>query len=92
MQYIKHTSLTVAVQAAVGVVSQNWLVGGLFMAGYFLGREIAQAEYRWIETYGLGLRANMPWWGRFDSRVWKFTDMLDWILPCLAATCIAVLA
>lgn len=92
MQYIQHTSLTVAVQAAVGVASQNWLVGGLFMAGYFIGREIAQAEYRWIETYGFGRRANLPWWGRFDSRVWKFTDMLDWILPCLVATCIALLA
>lgn len=92
MDYIKHTSLTVATQASVGVASGDWLSGGLIAAGYFIGREIAQAEYRWIETYGFGLRANMPWWGRFDSRVWKYTDMLDWILPCLAATCIAVLA
>ena len=25
-------------------------------------RELAQAEYRWIEQFGAGVRANMPWW------------------------------
>lgn len=37
---------------------------------YLLGREIAQAEYRWIQHYGFGKRYNMPWWGPFDPRVW----------------------
>lgn len=41
----------------------------------FLGREHAQAEYRWIETYGHGQRANLPWWGGFDGRVW---DVHSW--------------
>ena len=92
MKYLQHTGMTAVAQAAVGVASGDWLLGGMLASGYFIGRELAQAEYRWIEDYGLGLRANMPWWGRFDHRVWKFTDMMDWILPCLATASIALLA
>lgn len=52
----------------------------------FLGREHAQAEYRWIETFGRGHRANLPWWGSLDRRIW---DTHSWwwnlLLPWLIA-------
>lgn len=61
--------------------------------GLFAGREHAQAEYRWIEHYGSGLRTNMPWWGGFDPKVW---DVHSWwwnlLLPCLAAVALVSLA
>ena len=46
---------------------------------------------RWIELYGSGLRANMPWWGGLDPRVWQRLDpWLDWILPTLLACAVAL--
>jgi len=45
----------------------KWAFGAVL---YFIGREIAQAEYRWIEWYGHGQRKNLPLFGAFDRRVW----------------------
>lgn len=41
-----------------------------------------QAEYARLS----GLRANMPWWGGFDPRVWSRDAALDLILPIAATT------
>lgn len=57
-------------------------------AAFYIGREHAQAEYRWIDAYGNGHRDNMPWWGGFDPRVWDRKSLLDWLLP----VCMALLA
>lgn len=51
----------------------------LLAPAFFAGREHAQAEYRWIEKFGQGKRANMPEWGGFDPRVWD-THSLWWNL------------
>lgn len=53
-------------------------------------RMLTQAEYRWIELYGHGLRANMPWWAPFDLRVWPRLDQwIDWIGPVVATCAVA---
>ena len=48
----------------------GWLCDIPALAGlcacFYLGREHAQAEYRWIAAYGNGHRDNMPWWGGFE--------------------------
>lgn len=65
----------------------GWLFGypSIFagsMAMFFLGRELAQAEYRWIKWFGFGKRANMPWWAVFDYRVWDIHSLFfNTILP-----------
>lgn len=63
----------------------NWQLAVLGVA-YFIGREIAQAEYRWIELYGKGLRANMSWYAPLDLRLW---DAHSWFwnlaLPLIIA-------
>lgn len=64
-------SIAVIVAGLIG-----WLFGypSIFagsMAMFFLGRELAQAEYKWIGWFGFGKRANMPWWAVFDHRVWN---------------------
>lgn len=87
MNYVEHALLALAVQALVGRLTGNWWAGAALASAYFIGREAAQAEYRWIEHFGHGLRANMPWWGPFDLRVWTQPDQwIDWIGP-LVATC-----
>ncbi|WP_236554856.1 hypothetical protein [Novosphingobium sp. 9U] len=79
--------MALAVQAIVGLLTGRWWTGAALASGYFIGREVAQAEYRWIELYGAGLRANMPRWAVFDVRVWpKLDQTIDWVGPVLA-TC-----
>lgn len=56
---------------------------GALAVAFFIGREITQAEYRWIERYGQGQRANMPWWGGFSPRAWTYKSVLDAVLPLI---------
>lgn len=62
--------------------------GVLFVGGYYLGREMAQAEYRVIEQY-YGIRSKMPWYGAFERRAWDKKSMLDWIIPAVVTISIA---
>jgi hypothetical protein len=62
--------ITVFVSYMVGLYFNHpnkFAIAAIF---FFIGREIAQAEYRWIERYGKGLRESMPWYGSIDPRVW----------------------
>lgn len=67
----------------------GWWLGACLAIGYYLGREMAQAEYRNIEANYDGKRANMPWWGGFQPRAWTKKGMLDWILPTAAVIAVA---
>lgn len=90
---IQHILLAVAIQLAVLALLRSWMAGALTASAWSISREITQAEYRWIEQFGSGLRANMPWWGGFDLSVWQKLDpWLDWLLPCLTVMAIAFIA
>jgi hypothetical protein len=67
---LEHTIEAVAIQIVAAFVTGDWWTGAFSAIMFFSGREHAQAEYRWIEKYGSHHRANMPWWGGFDLRVW----------------------
>lgn len=79
-----HAAITLAAQAVVGLLTGDWLAGGVLACFWWFGREHAQAEYRWISAVGTGKRAAMPWWGGFDPRAWNFPSVLDWLLPMVA--------
>lgn len=83
-----HALIAVAAQALVGLLTGNWWLGGLMACVWWIAREHTQAEYRWIDRFGGGLRANMPQWGGFDLRVWSAASVLDWLVPALACTAI----
>lgn len=53
---------------------------GFLPVGFFLGREIAQAEYRYIQAHG-GKRYNCPWYCGLIPSAWTIKGLLDWILP-----------
>ncbi len=90
---IEHIVLAVLVQLAVVLLSRSWIAGAAAACAWSISREITQAEYRWIEQYGAGLRANMPWWGGLDYRGWQYPDpWIDWLLPSLVALGIAAAA
>lgn len=90
---IGHILLAILLQLATWRLWRSWGAGAAVAAAWAISREITQAEYRWIEHFGHGLRANMPWWGRFDVRVWDYPDpWLDWIAPCAVTIAIAIVA
>lgn len=89
---IEHALYAATFQAVIGMLTGNWWAGGALASSYFLGREVAQAEYRWIEMFGEGLRAHMPWQAVFDRRVWHNADQIaDWLGPILSTLTIALL-
>lgn len=67
----------------------DWWFGALFASGYYLGREMAQAECRVIQKFYDGKRAKMPWYGAFEPRGWDRKSMLDWTLPTTVTIAIA---
>jgi hypothetical protein len=88
--WFEHALCTAAIQLLVGWLSGNWWAGGALASAYFTGREVAQAEYRWIEQFGSGLRADMPWHAVFDPRVWQTADQIaDWLGPVIVSLAIA---
>lgn len=92
MELFEHALWALAIQIVIGLATRNWWAGAALASGYFIGRELTQAEYRWIEHFGEGLRANMPWWGAFDPRVWTKADQLaDWIGPVAANLSLAII-
>jgi hypothetical protein len=88
----EHALVALILQALFGFTTGRWWAGAGAVSGYFVGREVAQAEYRWIEQFGEGLRANMPWHAVFDGRVWQTVDQTaDWLGPLIATVMVASL-
>jgi hypothetical protein len=87
-----HILIALAVQISFGLLTSDYVTGAVPICGFYVGREIAQAEYRWIEHYGNGLRANMPWYGPFDPRVWhKLDAWIDWLGPLICCALVAII-
>ena len=88
---LAHILLALLIQFPVARLTRNWYSGAAAASAWAISRELTQAEYRWIEAFGQGLRANMPWWGALDPRVWQRADpWLDWIVPVATAFLVAV--
>ena len=81
---LQHAAIAVVCQVFTGLILNDWLLGAAFGVALFLGREHAQAEYRWIAKYGQGKRENMPWWGGFAPRAWNTASLLDCVTPVVA--------
>ena len=89
---IGHIALAVLIQLIVVALWRSWGAGAFAASAWAIAREVTQAEYRWIERFGGGRRANMPWWGGFDPQVWHGDALLDWVAPLVAVTALALLA
>lgn len=86
---LQHVVIALAF-AGIGWLFKNTVAGAAFGSSLFIGREHAQAEYRWIEHLGGHIRANMPWWGGFDPRAWDWPSMFDWLIPAVACAVFAL--
>jgi len=47
---------------------------------FYIGREVAQAEERWLKANNLK-RSLAPWWCGFKPEAWNAKGILDWLLP-----------
>ena len=91
MDIFGHVALALTILVVVRQLFRTWIGGAAAASAWAISREITQAEYRWIEQYGVGLRANMPWWGGLDPQVWQKLDpWLDWIVPTVLVFAIAL--
>lgn len=87
---LEHIGIALLIQLPLARLLGSWTAGAAAACAWSIAREITQAEYRWIERYGECLRANMPWWGGLDPRVWGYVDpWLDWIVPCAMVLALA---
>lgn len=90
---IQHVALALAIELAVYLPFRSWGGAAAAACAWAISREVTQGEYRWIEQFGGGLRANMPWWGGLDPAVWgKLDPWLDWIAPCAVVIIVATVA
>ncbi|WP_019933844.1 hypothetical protein [Oceanimonas smirnovii] len=79
-----HSIITLAALLAAFLFSWQWEVA-LAMAAFWLGREHAQAEYRWLAAHNAN-RARMPWYAGFLPASWSRDSLIrDLLLPTAAA-------
>lgn len=63
----------------------------LWPAAFYMGRELAQAEYRYIEAHGKK-RANCPWYCGIFLSAWTWKSFFDFVLPWVVGIVGAVLS
>ncbi len=90
---LRHTLIALAIQAATASWSGDWLAGAAAGAWFYVGREVAQAEYRGIQAFYDRKRANAPWHVGLQPRCWTFKSFWwDMTLPALVVGAVAILA
>lgn len=72
----EHAIYAVLMQAAVGLITGNWLAGAMLGTGFFLGREHAQAQ----------AKLKLEDFEALDIRKWSLDAKLDLLFPVVAVT------
>jgi hypothetical protein len=91
LKIVEHSAFALLFMTIIGLLTGNWLAGAMLGIGFFLGREHAQAEYRVIQKFYDGKRANMPWYGGFEPRGWDLKSILDFGLPIIVTTIVLII-
>ena len=91
MKILEHSAYALLFMAIIGLLTGNWFAGACFGVAFFVGREHAQAEYRVIQKFYEGKRANMPWRGGFEPRGWDVKSILDFVLPIIVTAIVLVI-
>lgn len=90
---ISHVIIVAVIQLIVGYLTGNYWFGAIFGTAYYLGREVAQAEDRWVkEVSHLYEKALWQKARALDPRAWNTKSVLDWVLPMVVTVAIAVVA
>jgi len=91
-KYIEHSLYAIAIQLAfILLPSTNAFIGFIAASFLFLGREMAQAENRYIKMYTNGRRqGTMRWWKVLTPEVWNVDSLIwDLMVPVIITAAIA---
>ncbi|EHL7589010.1 hypothetical protein DU292_08230 [Escherichia coli] len=78
---IGHALAAAVIQVVVGMLTGDYLTGGLIGCTFFFAREHTQAEYRYIAEFCGGKRERMPWYGGFLPKAWNIASVFDFAAP-----------
>lgn len=92
MQALEHLLISLCIQVSIGLITGNWWAGAAVCAALWIGREQAQAEYKWIAKFGKSKRENLRWWNALEPRVWD-THSFFWnlMLPITGVVLVALI-
>jgi hypothetical protein len=82
-----HALYAMGFQFFLGIATGNFWLGMAFGSAFFLGREVAQREYKL--TKGASVKELKPWAG-FDILNWGWDAKLDLLFPVLGTTLVAI--
>jgi hypothetical protein len=89
---ISHILICLAFQGIGYVLTKNPFIGAIAGIFFFAGREIAQAEYRAIETSVSKLRKDLPMFGGLAPKHWTLKSFLaDLTIPSIIVLVVAFL-
>jgi hypothetical protein len=89
---LSHLFTSLALQGLFFVVHGDLWLGAVAALFFYLGREIAQAEYRGIEGSPTKLRKDFPLLGGFYPKYWTRKAFLaDLVIPSSLTILIAII-
>ena len=77
---ISHVLITITVMIAAYLLGYSAVIAGAMATAYYLGREMAQAEYRYMSIKRIN-RAMAPCCMVLKREAWTVKGLLDWALP-----------
>lgn len=87
---ISHILICVAFQGIGYALTKDPFIGAIAGIFFFLGREIAQSEYKNIEASPSKLRKDMSVFGGFNPKYWTIKALLaDLTIPSVIVITIA---
>ena len=89
---ISHILICLSLQGIGYALTKNPFIGAIAGVFFFLGREIAQTEYRNIEASESKLRKDMSVFGGFNPKYWTIKALIaDLTIPSLIVITIAII-
>ena len=90
MGTISHVLITIAVMIAAYLLGYSAVIAGALTVAYWLGREMAQAEERYMAMKRIN-RAMAPCCMVLKRDAWTTKGVLDWVLPAGAVVVVGLL-
>ena len=89
---ISHIFICIALQGIGYALTKDLFIGAIAGVFFFVGREISQAEYRYIGALPSKLRKDMPVFGGLIPKYWTFKSFIaDLTIPSVIVLVIAFL-
>ena len=90
MGTISHVLITIAVMITAYLLGYSVVIAGALTVAYWLGREMAQAEERYMSIKRIN-RAMAPCCMVLKREAWTVKGILDWALPAGAVVVYSLL-